>query len=86
MYKEMKYTSKTDELYSFMNTMIDVEWHCTIIAQRDSDDLDFGKFKMALITYEENERARESHCTKDNDLVSTVRNKLNIDNNSRIHS
>ena len=31
MYKEMKYTSKTDELYSFMNTMIGVEWHCTNI-------------------------------------------------------
>ena len=32
MYKEMKYTSKTDELYSFMNTMIGVEWHFTIPA------------------------------------------------------
>ena len=31
MYKEMKYTSKTDEIYSFMNTMIGVEWHFTII-------------------------------------------------------
>ena len=44
----------------------------TVISQKDNDDLHFQKFKMAVCTYEENEKARETHCSTDKDTVLNV--------------
>ena len=47
----------------------------TMISQKDSEELDFQKFKVALRTYDENEKAREAHCSESNDNVLSVKNK-----------
>ena len=58
----------------------------TVIAQQNSDNSDFAKFKMALITYEENERARESHCSGDNDVILSVGNNYTSNNKLKYYA
>ena len=47
----------------------------TVISQKDSEELDFQKFKVALRTYDENEKAREAHYSETSDNVLSVENK-----------
>ena len=42
----MKYTSKSDEIYSLMNTVIGVEWHLTKTLSFDRNDLTAAAQKL----------------------------------------
>jgi hypothetical protein len=41
----------------------------TVITQKDSDEMNFLKFKSALRSYEESEKARVSHCESDDNIM-----------------